>query len=618
MARIPLVTEFESRGLDRAIKEFKKLETTGQKIGYGLQKAFLPATAALGGLAAAAGVSVKAAAEDAAQQAELARQLEATTGATDKQIAAVEQYIAQTELAAAVSDSELRPAFANLVRATGDVTEAQKLMTLALDVAAATGKDLEGVTQALQEGIQGEVGPLKELDKSLTDMIASGASADEVMAQLADTFGGAAAESTETVEGKFKLMKIQLDNTKESIGKALLPILDKLLPYLERMATWISENTELFLTIGAVVGTFAAAIVAANIALGVFNTIQGITSALNIAMGRTADSTTASFSAMWVATGVGVIIAIIAVIVVLQAKFDILGKAVDALKFIFSKVWDAIKFYLNLWIDALNLIISAINKIPGIDIPEIPRLGNEAETAGEQVDGLAEAMVRAETASDKAAQTFLQFDKGLLNIAASGDEMQTTLGRVNVETDKLNEGIETATTRLDKFFDALDQQKATDEFIEEIKEIEKQLGNAAQESPAFLEAQEQAYEAVRKLRSEREDLSDAFYEALIINIDQGNLDYVAEVMGNLVDLGGLEIPINFDVTGFTMPDFGNIQNSAGFQNALAGAEFGAAGVTIINNYLPPGVSPTELQDSQTSQNTRRGPSTYEVAGAGVL
>jgi hypothetical protein len=89
-------------------------------------------------------------------------------------------------------------------------------------------------------------------------------------------------------------------------------------------------------------------------------------------------------------------------------------------------------------------------------------------------------------------------------------------------------------------------------------------------------------------------------------------------MGNLVDLGGLEIPINFDVTGFTMPDFGNIQNSAGFQNALAGAEFGAAGVTIINNYLPPGVSPTELQDSQSEQNTRRGPSTYEVAGAGVL
>ena len=66
MARIPLVTEFESRGVDRAIKDFKKLETTGQKVGYGLKKAFVPATAALGALTVAAGASLKMAAEDAA------------------------------------------------------------------------------------------------------------------------------------------------------------------------------------------------------------------------------------------------------------------------------------------------------------------------------------------------------------------------------------------------------------------------------------------------------------------------------------------------------------------------------------------------------------------------
>ncbi len=89
MARIPLVTEFESKGLDRAITEFKNLDTTAKKVGAGLKKAFLPATAALGGLTAAAGLSLKAAAEDAAQQAELARQLEATTGATEAQVAAV-------------------------------------------------------------------------------------------------------------------------------------------------------------------------------------------------------------------------------------------------------------------------------------------------------------------------------------------------------------------------------------------------------------------------------------------------------------------------------------------------------------------------------------------------
>ena len=204
----PIVSEFQPDGINKALKEFKRLETTGQKAAFAMKKAFVPATAAVAGLATAAGLATKAAIDDAKQQDELARQLKVTTDATDAQIAAVEDYIAQTEMAAAVSDTELRPAFANLVRATGNVTEAQKLMTLALDVAAGTGKDLEGVTEALQEAFQGEVGPLKELDKSLTSVIESGADTDTVMAQLAETFGGAAAANTETVAGRFELMQI--------------------------------------------------------------------------------------------------------------------------------------------------------------------------------------------------------------------------------------------------------------------------------------------------------------------------------------------------------------------------------------------------------------------------
>lgn len=616
MARIPLVTEFESRGLDRAIKEFKKLEGVGAKVGYGLKKAFLPATAALGGLAAAAGVSVAAAAEDAAQQAELARQLEATTGATDKQIAAVEKYIAETELAAAVTDSELRPAFANLVRATGDVTQAQELMSLALDVAAGTGKDLQTVTEALQEATLGEVGPLKELDRSLTDMIGSGASADEVMGKLADTFGGAAAESTETVEGKFKLMKIQLDNTKESIGKALLPVLETLLPYLERMATWVSENTELILIIGGVVGTFAGVIVALNTALAIYNTIQAITTALNTAMAGSAYVAAGGFTAMWVATGVGIIVAIIAALVVLQAKFNILGKAADFIKFVFEKAWAAIKWTINKAIDGINALIRLINKIPGINIPQIDHIGEQAEEASEQVRSLTDQIKAAAVQFEHGREPMGRFETSVVNIKKESDKLEKTLGRVNEAFDPLNEGIETATTRLDKFFNSLDQQKATEEFIEEIKEIERTLGNAAIGSDKFIEAQNEAYEAVRQLRTEREDLSDAFYEALIINIDQGNLAYVVELMGKLQDYGGIEIPVDFAVTGANLIT-GELGLTAG---SLFGGQNFAGGFSqqVVNNYLPPGITPAELLETQRTANVRRGPANYEVAGAGNL
>ena len=553
MARIPLVTEFEAKGLDRAIKEFQKLEGAGAKAGYALKQAFLPATAALAGLTAAAGLSVKAAIEDTAQQAELARTLQATTDATEAQVAAVESYIAETEKAAAVSDSELRPAFANLVRATGDVTKAQELMTLALDVAAATGKDLETVTEALQEGFQGEVGPLKELDKSLTDMIASGASADEVMAQLAKTFGGAAQESTETLEGRFKLMKIELDNAKEAIGKALLPVLEELLPILESMANFIGNNTDLIIGIGAAVGSFSAFIVGANVALKAWNTITTVTRVLNKALGK-------SFKAMWLATGVGIIVAIIAAIVVLQMKFNILGKAVDALKFVFSKVWNAIRGYINLWIDALNLIISAINKIPGIDIPEIPKLAGQAQEAAEHIDYLANKSLRALEEESKAAdEAIVPLMHSINGVRRAGDDWESTLGRVNVETDKLNEGVQTATTRLDRFFESLDRQTAAEEFVTDLKEIEQKLIGVKEGTAEWREAQNEAYEALRDLREARDDLSDAFFEVLKLEIDTGDLQRAYTLMGNLVELGGiLELPQTFQDLpglGINVPSF---------------------------------------------------------------
>jgi hypothetical protein len=585
MARIPLVTEFEAKGLDRAIKEFKKLEGAGAKAGYALKQAFLPATAALAGLTAAAGLSVKAAIEDTAQQAELARTLQATTDATEAQVAAVETYIAETEKAAAVSDSELRPAFANLVRATGDVTEAQELMTLALDVAAATGKDLETVTESLQEGFQGEVGPLKELDKSLTDMIASGASADEVMAQLADTFGGAAQESTETLEGRFKLMKIELDNAKEAIGMALLPVLEQLLPILESMANFVGNNTDLIVTIGAVVGTLAGAIVALNIAMSIYNTVQAITATLNSVLAG-------SFTALWVATGIGIIVAIIAAIVVLQMKFNVLGHAVDALKWVFEQAWGVIKTMINGAIDGINLLIKAINLIPGIDIPELTKFADDVETASERVDYLAEKSLRALEQESKAADQAIEpLMYSIEGVRRAGDDWESTLGRVNVQTDKLNEGVETATTRLDRFFDSLDQQAATEEFVEDLTDIAQKLNGVTEGSEAWQDAQNEAYEALRKLRGEREELSDSFFEVLKLEIDTGDLERAVFLMENLVDLGGKEIPS--DLSAYGVPTFNLGQAMANIPMFADGGIVTGPTTAVIGEAGPEAVIPLD-------------------------
>ena len=68
---IPIVSDWDSKGIKRAMEDFKKLETTGQKVSFAMEKALVPATAAVAGLATAAGLATKAAAEDASQQAEL-------------------------------------------------------------------------------------------------------------------------------------------------------------------------------------------------------------------------------------------------------------------------------------------------------------------------------------------------------------------------------------------------------------------------------------------------------------------------------------------------------------------------------------------------------------------
>jgi hypothetical protein len=362
---VPIVSQFVPTGVEKAVKEFQNLETTGQKVGMALEKAFLPAVAAVGALAAGAVLSAKAAAEDAREQAQLARQINASTTATEAQIAATNEYIMQQELLSAISATELRPALAILVRHTGDLAKAQQLLSLAMDVSVGTGRDVFDVAERMAEGFTGVLTPLEELDYGLVQSIENGASFDDIMGSLAATFGGAVAKDAETAAGRFARMQVQMQQVQETIGYALLPIIEKLLPTLERLAVFIGDNTDLIIGIGVAVGTFATAIIAANLAMKAWTVLSGITAAVNAVLAT-------SFSVLWVATGVGIIIAIIAAVVALQLKFDIFGKAIDGLTRLFNTLWSVAKYTLGAIIDGINYLIRAWNKLPLVDdIPEI-------------------------------------------------------------------------------------------------------------------------------------------------------------------------------------------------------------------------------------------------------
>jgi uncharacterized membrane-anchored protein YhcB (DUF1043 family) len=297
--RIPIITDFNGEGLKKTFEQFKALETNSQKAAFALNKAFLPATAAVAGLAVGLVATAKAAAADQAAQAQLARQLTATTGATDKQIQANEDFISTLSMSAAVADDELRPALASLVRGTGDLAKAQDSLKTVLDVSAATGKSVQEVADAVSKAYAGNTKAIKQLSPELYQLIKDGASADEVMQSLAKTFGGSATIAANSAEGQFKKLSISLDEAKEAIGAAVLPIVNALLPALINMASWAQKNAPLIVGFATALGVFSGAVIAAKVAMVAWRAAAVITQAINYALAT-------SFTAVQVSTGIGI------------------------------------------------------------------------------------------------------------------------------------------------------------------------------------------------------------------------------------------------------------------------------------------------------------------------
>jgi hypothetical protein len=318
--RIPIITDFQGDGLKKTFEQFKALETNAEKASFALRKAFVPATAALAALGAGLVITAKAAAEDQAAQAQLARQLQATTGATDKQIQANEDFISTLSRSAAVADDELRPALSSLVRGTGDLETAQDALKTVLDVSAATGKGVQEVADAVSKAYGGNTKAIKQLSPELFKLIKDGASVDEVMQSLSKTFGGAAATAANTAQGKFKNLTIQLEEAKEAIGTALLPVVEIMVKAFTNFAIWAQKNAGVIVGIATAIGAIAAAIVGTNIALAAWKTVSLITIGINYALA-------ASFTAVQVATGIG-----IAVVIAGVAAFALYKRQMAGLK----------------------------------------------------------------------------------------------------------------------------------------------------------------------------------------------------------------------------------------------------------------------------------------------
>jgi hypothetical protein len=336
--------------------------------------------------------AAKGAMEDDAAQQLLASTLKKTTGATDAQIKANENWISTQGKLLGVTDDELRPVLARLSKATGSVTKAQELATAAMDIAASTGKPLATVTASLEKAYGGNMTALAKLSPELRQMIKDGASFDEVMAAMAETTGGAATTAANTAQGQFKRLGVALAETKESIGAALLPAIEAVLPFLTKMGAWASEHSTVFVIIAGVIGGLALAIVGVNAAMTIWTATTKAFAAIQLAFNAVMAANPIVLFALAIA-------ALVVGLVIAYKKFDAFRDIVDA---VFSAIktgikggMDAITTYLSfvmgvykaifngiaaLWNNTIGkLKFSVPNWVPGLggkgfEVPNIPML----------------------------------------------------------------------------------------------------------------------------------------------------------------------------------------------------------------------------------------------------
>ena len=330
--------------LDTGSKEVEGFGDKLEKFGKVAAVAFAAAAAAAAAYAGKLAIEgVKAAIEDEAAQKRLANALENVTGATEAQIKAVEEQILKTSLASGVADDKLRPALQRLATATGSVSESQKLLNLALDISAATGKDVESVSNALAKAYEGNNGALSRLGIGLSAAEIKTLGLEGTVKQLADTFGGAATVQANTFEGQIARLKVGFDEAKESVGAALLPTLQKLLDYF----------------INTVIPKFIEFKDAA---------LKPVTDAI----ARNKDSLTTlynfikDFVVPVLINGLG-------------SALSFIGKVAGGVLDVIGFVVNGIKSAVNFAIDAINVLIRAYNAVPLL--PNVPTISKPSFSA---------------------------------------------------------------------------------------------------------------------------------------------------------------------------------------------------------------------------------------------
>jgi hypothetical protein len=220
MIKVPIFFQLNKLGIVGAQKELRKL--TNQTKSFGLSSK-LSIGAASVALTAYTKKALSAAIADEKAQKALTQTLK-NLGLAYSTLS-VTKYIDNLQRATGVSEDQLRPAFQRLVLVLGDVGKAQSALSLAMDISAGTGKDLNSVSMALSRAYSGNFIALSRLGAGLDKALIKSGDMEAITAKLSELFAGQALVAADTYAGQMAILGVAAQEASETIGVALIDAL---------------------------------------------------------------------------------------------------------------------------------------------------------------------------------------------------------------------------------------------------------------------------------------------------------------------------------------------------------------------------------------------------------
>ena len=218
MPDINIGSKFDAKG-------FKQAETATDKLGKEAKKLAGALGLAFSGqqILAFGKASIKAAAADEKAQKQLALALKNVGLGRDA--ASSEAYIQGLQSEFGILDDKLRPAYQTLAVATRDSAEAQRLLNLALNISASTGKDLASTSSALSKAFLGNNTALSKLGVGISKADLKAGKFEDIVSKLETTFAGSATQAANTFQGSLDKLGVASANVQEIIGTGLIDAL---------------------------------------------------------------------------------------------------------------------------------------------------------------------------------------------------------------------------------------------------------------------------------------------------------------------------------------------------------------------------------------------------------